>query len=232
MRSSVAGRPNSAFTLVEMLVVMAIIAVLAAFLVPAISAARRHVKEGVTRSELEALEAAMHAYFSDWGEYPPDVTDTRDCARCIVYYLGNRFRVAGGFTHSGGPYFEFPPDRLIDRLDLDNDGQYGEDPPDGIDNDGDGLVDEDPLEGRFVDALGPRNGIIYYCFDNNDADQGSQTWVVDLVPPDVAWNVSNVHPTSVDIWSTGWDGTDAVVALHPTQGNVATLNLGDDMGNW
>jgi hypothetical protein len=33
--------------------------------------------------------------------------------------------------------------------DNDNDGQYNEDPVDGIDNDGDGLIDEDPVEPPF-----------------------------------------------------------------------------------
>ena len=228
MESLATGRAWRAFTLVEMLVVVAIIAVLAAFLIPTVTSARRHVKEGVTKSELAALEAAMHAYFSDWGEYPPDRTAApvvRDSAQCIVYYLGNKFRVADGFTHNGGPYFDFPPDRLIG-------------------------LSVNPLEGSFRDALGVRNGTTTcYRFDNNDADQGSEAFASDPAP---VWNVSNVHPTSVDIWSAGWDGegtrtppkqwpgdTDWVYSpslsgRHPTQANVATVNfnLGDDIGNW
>jgi len=193
------------FTLVEMLVVVAIIGVLAAILIPTIGAARRHVKEGLTRTELSYLQAALVEYYTDWGEYPPDLTGAApfpaeqnlDPAQCLVYYLrgptGIGFRTDMGFTSNGGPYFDFPADRL-------------------------------DSDGRFLDALGPRPGVTYYQFDNNEADGGGESWG--------PGNVSNVHPMSVDIWSAGWDGVDQVSSAHPTQDNVTTLDLGDDIGNW
>jgi type II secretory pathway pseudopilin PulG len=202
--------------MVEMLIVIVIIAILAAILIPAIRAARQHVRAGATRAEIGALETAFDMYFADWGEYPPDRTDNtapnpleRDLnpGQCLVYYLGGPngggFRVSDGFTRNGGPYFDFRPDRLA--------------PPPAAWPNRDVNV--------FVDALGPRGGVSYYQFDNNDSE------------PDL-FDVSNVHPNGVDIWSAGPDGQDAVSAQDPDpdRDNIRDLldqgALGDDIGNW
>ncbi len=225
------------FTIVELLIVMGIIALLVSILVPSLSTARKRVKEGITRTEISALATAMHAYFSDWGEYPPDLTDDSptppaeqnlNSRQCLVYYLqgpnGTGFRTDDGFSRNGGPYFDFPPERLVG------------DPP------------------VFADALGGQadRDVYSYSFDNNDADQGDQTnwhtnYEPDGNPPEdyehYGWNVSNVHPMGVDIWSAGYDGDsdwveELYVDKHPTQSNQnrhdpeTYLDLGDDIGNW
>lgn len=84
-RQSVAGRPSAfclqpsaftqpAFTLVEMLVVITIIAVLAALLLPAISNARKSARQTAIKAELSTLETAIETYKNDvsGGSYPPD----------------------------------------------------------------------------------------------------------------------------------------------------------------
>ena len=166
------------FTLLELLVVIAIIAVLMGLLVPTVVVARRQVREGATSMEIRTLEAAMVAYYTDWGAYPPD-DQMADSAQCLVYYLGSAFSVPT-YTRNGGPYFVFPADRLVN--------------------------------GRFIDLLGERGGTDYYQFDNNDADGGVDPPPYTPPPPPLwpPWpNVTNMHPTGVDIWSAGWDGNDA-----------------------
>lgn len=80
MTRSVAPRRRG-FTLVEMLVVMAIIAVLAAILLPAINAARRAARNNRIAQELNQLAQAVEAYKQKYGDYPPDFADVNAVAR-------------------------------------------------------------------------------------------------------------------------------------------------------
>lgn len=70
-------RPRG-FTLVEMLVVMAIIAILAAILLPAIRAAITAAKNNKIAQELSSLHQAVEAYKQKFGDYPPDFSSVRN----------------------------------------------------------------------------------------------------------------------------------------------------------
>src|SRR6266436_2812081 len=63
--------PRSGFTLVELLVVVALIAVIAALLLPAISKAKFHGKNTACRNNLRQLALAANLYASLEGIYPP-----------------------------------------------------------------------------------------------------------------------------------------------------------------
>lgn len=63
------------FTLVEMLVVMAIIAILAAILLPAIRAAVTAAKNNRIAQEISSLHQAVEAYKQKFGDYPPNFND-------------------------------------------------------------------------------------------------------------------------------------------------------------
>jgi type II secretory pathway pseudopilin PulG len=219
---------------------MGIIAILSGMLVPAVMAARRRIKQEATKIEIKGLEAALVLYAHDWGTYPPDKNADMGygSGECLVYYLRTPFRASNDpltyCTLNGGPYYEFPGDRLA------------------VGPSGHGSV--------FMDLLGRAREIHWYQFDNNDDDDADEIdWSApydDVWNPgyalrpcdpcspywnDVVWgyhnsNFSNVHPMTVDIWSTGWDGKDKVSSENPVHGKIgwsATKEaLGDDLGNW
>ncbi len=58
------------FTLVEMLVVIAIITVLAGLVLAGVTAARRHAKEKAAESTIKRIELAVTRYETDFGDYP------------------------------------------------------------------------------------------------------------------------------------------------------------------
>ncbi|MCA9157924.1 MAG: prepilin-type N-terminal cleavage/methylation domain-containing protein, partial [Planctomycetales bacterium] len=63
---------RSGFTLVEVLVVIAIIGVLVALIVPAVNMAYRTVQQRAIALECQALAQAVEAYRSKYDDYPPD----------------------------------------------------------------------------------------------------------------------------------------------------------------
>ena len=66
------GRPNrSGFTLVEVLLVVAVIALLAAMLLPAVFGALQRAEDARVITELEQISNALKAYKAKYGELPP-----------------------------------------------------------------------------------------------------------------------------------------------------------------
>jgi prepilin-type N-terminal cleavage/methylation domain-containing protein len=68
----VLGGTRSGFTLVEVLIVIAIIGVLVGLLIPAVNMARRAVQQAAIAFEVEALANAIEQYKNKYGDYPPD----------------------------------------------------------------------------------------------------------------------------------------------------------------
>jgi prepilin-type N-terminal cleavage/methylation domain-containing protein len=64
------------FTLIEMLVVMAIIGTLAGLVLGALSATRRISKERATEAMFTLLKGALQRYETDYQDYPPSDGDT------------------------------------------------------------------------------------------------------------------------------------------------------------
>jgi len=58
------------FTLIELLVVIAIIGVLAGFLMANFVGVRQRARDGVRKSDLRQIQAALELYRSDKGSYP------------------------------------------------------------------------------------------------------------------------------------------------------------------
>lgn len=62
-------RPH-AFTLVEMLLVLVILAVLAAIVIPKFSGRTQQAKEAAAKTQLKSIELALDSYEVDTGSYP------------------------------------------------------------------------------------------------------------------------------------------------------------------
>ncbi|MGA2029911.1 MAG: type II secretion system protein [Verrucomicrobiota bacterium] len=88
-----------AFTLIELLAVITIIGVLAAFLVPTIGAVKRHELISKTQAEMAQVETAIERYKAAYGFYPPDSTETLNNVPITQLYYELL-----GTTNNGGTY--------------------------------------------------------------------------------------------------------------------------------
>jgi len=90
---------RSAFTLVELLVVIAVIGLLISILVPAVNAVRTSARETTTKGTLETLATAIETYKADGrvgGGYPPSRSDADGTGPL------SHGQVAGPYTHMTG----------------------------------------------------------------------------------------------------------------------------------
>lgn len=92
------------FTLLELLIVIAIIAILAAFTIPAVVTVRRTAMIGIAQTQIEHLRGALASYHSDTGHYPrrpgpPGMGDAlfkNDIAYLYAALMNNRTTKLGG----------------------------------------------------------------------------------------------------------------------------------------
>ncbi|HSY42802.1 MAG TPA: prepilin-type N-terminal cleavage/methylation domain-containing protein [Candidatus Acidoferrum sp.] len=88
-----------AFTLVELLIVIAIIAILAAMLLPVINAAQQHAKKNQARIECDNIVNAIQAYESDYSRMPVSSAVQSSGYTNVTY--GNLFNTPAGFQQIG-----------------------------------------------------------------------------------------------------------------------------------
>lgn len=75
---------NSGFTLLELVIVVAVISILAAIAIPRYGDAVRNSTEGATRGSLGMVRKALSIYYSDLdGQYPSDITALTLSARYL-----------------------------------------------------------------------------------------------------------------------------------------------------
>jgi prepilin-type N-terminal cleavage/methylation domain-containing protein len=127
------GRRRPAFTLVEMIVVMAIIGVLAAILIPTLRAAMVRAKVTAIAGDLANLDAALNQFKEKYGNYPPDFSNanvlTRHVQKAWPRATANELRIFLAIAyHRGsgisGPQWEIDPaEALVFWL-----GGFSEDP--------------------------------------------------------------------------------------------------------
>jgi prepilin-type N-terminal cleavage/methylation domain-containing protein len=86
---------TAAFTLVEMLVVITIIAILAALLIPAVISAQRRAQSTRIKMEIDQLATGFEDYRNDMaGEYPPNcwyVNEANHTANAVVRHFKKAF---------------------------------------------------------------------------------------------------------------------------------------------
>ncbi|HVU08761.1 MAG TPA: type II secretion system protein [Verrucomicrobiae bacterium] len=85
-----------AFTLIELLTVIAVIGVLAALLFPAFATVKKHALIQRAQTEMGKIEAALESYKSAYGFYPPDNTNNALVNPLYYELLGT--------TNNGGTY--------------------------------------------------------------------------------------------------------------------------------
>ena len=71
-------RPRAGFTLVELMVVIAIIALLAALITPAVIGARTSARNAAIKAEIDMLHMAIMNYKNEYGSFPPCFAIGRD----------------------------------------------------------------------------------------------------------------------------------------------------------
>lgn len=80
------GNDVKGFTLIEVIVAIAVVAILASIALPMAAAIEDRARVDATRSELAGLHEALQAYFEDNGSFPADLAD-----------LSSDGFIAGGF---------------------------------------------------------------------------------------------------------------------------------------
>src|SRR5438477_10062208 len=72
--TSVARRARAAFTLIEMIVVMLIIATLAALLMTGASGAFERARKTQAKNDVIQIATAVNAFYTEYGRYPVNIT--------------------------------------------------------------------------------------------------------------------------------------------------------------
>lgn len=103
----VARRKRRGFTIMEIMVVTAIIAVLAALLLPALQGGRVRAKTTQCLNNMRQLGLAIHMYADDWNGYLPCPSDAFGASACW-YYAVNPY-LARAQVGSGTP----PPEMRL-----------------------------------------------------------------------------------------------------------------------
>lgn len=128
--SKLSKRDMQGFTLLELLVVMVIIGLLAAYVGPKYFSQVGKSEVKMAQAQIDSLEKALHQYRLDVGQYPT----TEQGLNALVTRPGNELKWQGPYLSKmpppdpwGRPYqYKYPGDRSeFDLFSLGKDGQPG-----------------------------------------------------------------------------------------------------------
>lgn len=211
---------KKAFTLIELLTVIAIIGVLSGMLLPVLSQARERAKETNCRVTINSIQTALGMYAVDYGMYPPSSNSATQHNGNSHHGIAdiNNLVMALLSPSLGGPYMDFKACNLID----------------------DGGPDYDRYV--FKDPWG--QAYIYVCQKRLRWDAGLSKWVLD----NVSDSYGPFHPgttskenNAYNIYSLGSDKKTFNDSTYPSGTNWDESVLfndeedgdtGDDVNNW
>jgi len=97
--------PRSAFTLIEILVVISIILLLMGLLIPVIGGALRSARLKAAQANMDLMMTALLNYKMEYNEFPPSNIPTADGSEALFYHLCQTFqkgeRTVGPFMEHG-----------------------------------------------------------------------------------------------------------------------------------
>jgi prepilin-type N-terminal cleavage/methylation domain-containing protein len=99
-----AGRGLRAFTLIELLIVIAIMGILAALLFPVMGGVNRAKIHSRARSELKQVETFIEGYKTKLGHYPPNDPNNNPALNPLFYELSGTKRQGGAYTTLDGNF--------------------------------------------------------------------------------------------------------------------------------
>lgn len=107
---------QTAFTLVELLVVLAVIAILSALLLPALSTAKEKARRTVCSNNLRQVNLAIRQYADDWGDGWPVLPEPNPYPNGVGAYYKQMVKTYLGLAGPASPdekVFSCPADRVL-----------------------------------------------------------------------------------------------------------------------
>lgn len=113
------ARRSLGFTLLELLIVVAIIGVLATLILSGLASARRRTQIAVAKNNISAIRAALQMYETDTGRYPTHPNHATDTGNNLfqndIAYAWAALRNRRTLQYGGGPnspYLEWKPEQV------------------------------------------------------------------------------------------------------------------------
>ena len=153
VKTAAKKRMRTAFTLVELLIVVVIIALLAAITVPAVSYALNRARDAAIKVELTNLANALQAYKAEFQSFPPDFANPNSALISVEVnqHLARIFPRRNPVMDPFPPNVDTPAEALVFWL-----RGFRPDPTRPIDADNTGTGDRNPLfqfdESRLTDV--------------------------------------------------------------------------------
>ncbi len=98
---------RSGFTLVELLIVMAIIGILAGLVMVAINVANKKAMIAVAKTTIDNLRTVLYSYQEEVGFYPPGGAENDEGNISMVLALFDLSAADGGMGGPSSPYYDF-----------------------------------------------------------------------------------------------------------------------------